>query len=324
LRARLEPIDRTLFARFRAKIRAGGLRGPALRRECDRFTTYRPDQPAPLHLGYDGLDVLLDGALRVEPLPATEELPPELVHFEPTPARVILDLVDHADLAPGEVIYDLGSGDGRVAILIYLLTGQAVRGIEIQPQLAAYADGVAAGLGATGVSFLRADARDLTYDDGTVFYLFTPFRDAALDAVLARLRDVARRRSIVVCSYGSCTRRIAASDWLRLEDPDRGHDFRLAIFRSVLGFRMDARRLPVEDRNVMGEINRLVEEEHQLLEEHERSPLDPTRQERLERIQVALDQCWDLLRQRRARREFGEDPNRATPRDPKTVEKYLQ
>ncbi|HYX23556.1 MAG TPA: DUF2630 family protein, partial [Thermoanaerobaculia bacterium] len=41
-------------------------------------------------------------------------------------------------------------------------------------------------------------------------------------------------------------------------------------------------------------------------------------------IQVELDQCWDLLRQRRARREFGEDPEQAKVRDPEIVERYEQ
>ncbi|MGH2459515.1 MAG: DUF2630 family protein, partial [Chloroflexota bacterium] len=44
----------------------------------------------------------------------------------------------------------------------------------------------------------------------------------------------------------------------------------------------------------------------------------------LQTLQVTLDQCWDLLRQRRARREFGENPDASRPRDPKTVERYLQ
>ncbi|MDB5861106.1 MAG: hypothetical protein JWQ76_4795, partial [Ramlibacter sp.] len=43
---------------------------------------------------------------------------------------------------------------------------------------------------------------------------------------------------------------------------------------------------------------------------------------RLKQVEVELDQCWDLLRQRRARREFGQDPDNATPRDGGTVENY--
>ena len=52
--------------------------------------------------------------------------------------------------------------------------------------------------------------------------------------------------------------------------------------------------------------------------------LDPDDQERLDRIEVELDQCWDLLNQRRARREFGEDPDEAEVREASVVEHYEQ
>jgi len=83
--------------------------------------------------------------------------------------------------------------------------------------------------------------------------------------------------------------------------------------------------MAMNDRDVLGEIDKLVAEEHALLDESEaKGALDPAKRERLDALQVHLDQCWDLLRQRRARREFGEDPNAAKPRDPKVVERYVQ
>ena len=54
------------------------------------------------------------------------------------------------------------------------------------------------------------------------------------------------------------------------------------------------------------------------------SEIARSRPERLQKLEVTLDQCWDLLRQRRARREFGLDPDVAAPRDPNTVENYKQ
>jgi hypothetical protein len=50
----------------------------------------------------------------------------------------------------------------------------------------------------------------------------------------------------------------------------------------------------------------------------------PTSQARLQEIKVELDQCWDLLRQRDARREFGQDPNKAKVRPASVVERYKQ
>jgi hypothetical protein len=79
----------------------------------------------------------------------------------------------------------------------------------------------------------------------------------------------------------------------------------------------------MNDEGVQSRIERLVEEEHALLQLDEHAePAD--KHERLAAIEVELDRCWDLLRQRRARREFNEDPDDATVRDAGTVEGYLQ
>jgi hypothetical protein len=62
-----------------------------------------------------------------------------------------------------------------------------------------------------------------------------------------------------------------------------------------------------------------VDEEHKL---YSQAKLQDEDRSRLEKLQVELDQCWDLLRQRRARREFGQDPNEAQVRSPHVVEDY--
>ncbi len=80
----------------------------------------------------------------------------------------------------------------------------------------------------------------------------------------------------------------------------------------------------MNDHEITRQITSLVEEEHRLYEQGERHGLDAAERERLASLQVALDQCWDLLRQRRARREFGLDPGEARVRDAATVERYEQ
>jgi hypothetical protein len=80
----------------------------------------------------------------------------------------------------------------------------------------------------------------------------------------------------------------------------------------------------MEDRDTLQRINQLVDEEHELLRQHGSDGLDQADRERLDHLQVELDRCWDLLRQRRARREFGVDPDDAQPRSERTVEGYLQ
>ena len=73
------------------------------------------------------------------------------------------------------------------------------------------------------------------------------------------------------------------------------------------------------DEDIYQRINTLVDEE-KVLREHE-TPEDIAR---LAHIEETLDQCWDLLRQRRALREFGRDPGAAKVRDVDTVEHYEQ
>ena len=75
------------------------------------------------------------------------------------------------------------------------------------------------------------------------------------------------------------------------------------------------------DQPVRKHIEQLVKEEHRLRGEKSLAPPD---HKRLEDIQVELDQCWDLLRQRRALREFGDDPNHARVRSKEIVENYEQ
>jgi hypothetical protein len=78
----------------------------------------------------------------------------------------------------------------------------------------------------------------------------------------------------------------------------------------------------VNDQDIHTQIERLVAEEHALLDRgaeissHERT--------RLGEVNVQLDRMWDLLRQRRAREEFGQDPDQTRERSAETVEKYLQ
>jgi hypothetical protein len=75
----------------------------------------------------------------------------------------------------------------------------------------------------------------------------------------------------------------------------------------------------MSDQEILTTIQSLVDEEHQL-----RSTGEGDDPERLRRLEETLDQCWDLLRQRRARREFGVDPDEAEVRPASTVEHYQQ
>jgi len=84
----------------------------------------------------------------------------------------------------------------------------------------------------------------------------------------------------------------------------------------------------MSDESIAARIERLVAQEQDLhrLEEKDSSDVDALEgdKERLREIQVELDRCWDLLRQRRALRDAGADPDQAAARDADTVERYQQ
>ena len=79
--------------------------------------------------------------------------------------------------------------------------------------------------------------------------------------------------------------------------------------------------MQTSDEGVLHRIETLVEEEKELIR---RGAVDDRARARLRGLEVELDQCWDLLRQRRAKREFGEDPDEAEVRPPSVVESYEQ
>jgi Protein of unknown function (DUF2630) len=80
----------------------------------------------------------------------------------------------------------------------------------------------------------------------------------------------------------------------------------------------------MDDKEIVAQITTLVAEEHHLEQTHVGKGLSPTDTDRLRSIEVQLDQCWDLLRQRRARRGAGQDPEEAEVRDASIVERYQQ
>jgi hypothetical protein len=80
----------------------------------------------------------------------------------------------------------------------------------------------------------------------------------------------------------------------------------------------------MEDSQIHGTIEQLVAEEHELWERESTGNADDADRRRMQELKVSLDQCWDLLRQRRALREANRDPEAADVRRPEVVEGYEQ
>jgi hypothetical protein len=79
----------------------------------------------------------------------------------------------------------------------------------------------------------------------------------------------------------------------------------------------------MDDQDIIEQINQLAHEEHELFQKESNGQGDDTDKERLKALEVTLDQCWDLLHQRRARKAAGLDPDQAEVRDARTVEGYV-
>jgi Protein of unknown function (DUF2630) len=80
----------------------------------------------------------------------------------------------------------------------------------------------------------------------------------------------------------------------------------------------------MDDPQIHGAIEELVAEEHELWQRESAGQASEGDRQRLDEIRISLDQCWDLLRQRRARREAGQDPDTAATRASEVVERYEQ
>ncbi len=80
----------------------------------------------------------------------------------------------------------------------------------------------------------------------------------------------------------------------------------------------------MNDTDLLHTIEQLVNEEHSLMQHAASGEMEEDKKARMRELEVKLDQCWDLLRQRRARREFHLNPDEAQVRDPGIVEHYQQ
>jgi hypothetical protein len=174
----------------RAEIRSGTLRGAVFR---DRI----------LGVPFQDRDVWVDVALGIDD-PAPEDdpnLPRGAVFYLPCGVADLLAFVAEAHVTANDHVVDIGSGLGRAAVLVHLLTGARISGVELQAPLVARARHLAETLGVTSASFLHADAGAVELD-GSVFFLYAPCNGDMLFRVLSRVESVARRRRIVVATVG--------------------------------------------------------------------------------------------------------------------------
>lgn len=206
LRRKFEEINRRLYDALRLGIRAGQhVFAPWI----DML------EPMPAGDGYDYRDDLLSGVLALDEPDEVAPLPPEMVFYQPTPARHIFELIHRAELNEHDVVMDLGSGLGIVPLVVAAATAARAIGIEREATYVHAARRCAGNLGVARASFECRDARDADISIATVLYLYTPFTGEVMRTVLDAIRREAGRRPLRVVTFGPCTRVVAAEPWLR-------------------------------------------------------------------------------------------------------------
>jgi predicted RNA methylase len=176
-------------------------------------------------------DAWLDAVLGLGAIPEDgPELPPGCVPYLPCPVDTLLQAAEHADIGPSDVFVDAGSGLGRAAILMHLLTGASAVGVEIQRGLVAASRALVTRLNLERCSVVEGDAAELTgsITAGTVFFLYCPFGGQRLEKVLDDLEPIARAKPIRVCSVNLP---LPPRPWLALERATSGD---LCVYRSTL------------------------------------------------------------------------------------------
>jgi tRNA G46 methylase TrmB len=233
LRGRLQRINDSMAQRLRERIAAASISPGELLATFQQYVGgARHDTRDQVQ--YDDLDVLVASLLHTEEAvdEGAVEWHPEMVRYQPTPARLILAMIRETRPTERDVFVDVGSGLGTVPTLVSLLTGARAVGIEWHPNYCAHAERRARALNLSSVSFVRQDARDADFSSGTIFYMYTPFQGTMLRDVLQRLDDEGRRRTIRLCIHGPLLRE-AIQEFTSFSGEKAGsHDDFIAVFRS--------------------------------------------------------------------------------------------
>ena len=230
----LEEINVELFQRLRESIRNKSFTGKGFKSLINEYVDLHTDlKEHHEEEGYDNLDIFINELTSFQPIPEqTRELEAEMVFYQKTPARIIFEIAEEYQFTEDDVFFDLGSGLGQAAILVNLLSGVTVYGVEFEPAFCDYARACTDQLNLPDVTFINEDARKADYSKGTVFFMYTPFKGGILQEVLEVLRKESLSRKIKIFTYGPCTAQVALECWLDFSGDDANSIYSLGVFSS--------------------------------------------------------------------------------------------
>jgi SAM-dependent methyltransferase len=187
------------LAALREQIRGGSLCGAALRERIEAHGEATRDRWVEALLGIDA------------PVVRAAIDDRELIGYQPSGVGAVLALIKDVPIGAADRFADIGSGLGKVTMLVHLLTGASAIGLERDAQLVTCARERAAALALQGVSYVHGDARDVALE-ASVYFMYAPVTGQALERVMARLEAATRGRSVAVCTLGLD---LARFGWLR-------------------------------------------------------------------------------------------------------------
>lgn len=200
------------------------MRGRIHDRTLDRRAFLAQLQEASLEIRDHLVEEILDIAY-----PPLEEspLPSEMIPYCPSGLAEILFMLENADLGPGKTFVDLGSGLGKVVLLVALLTGARAYGVELDSTLVTRARSAARSLRLDDAHFVQGDIRSAPLPPADVYYMYIPLTQST--GVVQRLEALAAERSIRLFSQALDLARLpwlrpgnAASYWLEMyRGPER-------------------------------------------------------------------------------------------------------
>ena len=136
------------------------------------------------------------------------------------PLRVIKHISVEASMSSHDRILDIGSGKGRLAVMLHTLTGAQVRGIEIEPSYVTYARERTHNF--SGISFETGDATKVEFQDENIICLINPFRGALMENLLTRIHTYYLEKkeqdsdsSLKIISQGICSFHLQSKPWLK-------------------------------------------------------------------------------------------------------------
>ena len=185
LQERIENKNKSVVEKYRRILIDEELSHSETRAILDRFTTYRRSHLPANHYTEQNLDLLIDLIFGIDV--ETARIPNNrsgMVHLERTPASAVIEFIDRLNIKGTETLYDLGSGLGHVIYVFRLLTDIHCIGIEIEREYHTLAMNALRQSNLSKVCFVNADAQEVEFDDGDIFFMFSPFSGKVFENVL--------------------------------------------------------------------------------------------------------------------------------------------